>query len=98
MKIMDLYCRAVASFGFLLGITVVLDTFVLNQFLKNLMVKANTSSYSPYNTDGVANIIVIFFLLFGVPFIYYALKFFRTMKEEDKKPEEDEKNDPMCTV
>ena len=81
MKIISWYYRILTTFSILLGITVILDTFILKQFLKKLMVQANTSSISPYNTDGVANIIIILFLLIALPFLMWLL---RTRVEKDE--------------
>lgn len=71
---LDKYYRFLRFISIVLGITVILDTFCLKQFLKNIMVKANTSSYSPYNTDGVFNIIIIFALVIAIPFIVKVIE------------------------
>lgn len=42
--------------------------------LKKFMVKANTSSISPYNSDGVLNILAIVVFLIVAPSIIYFLR------------------------
>ncbi len=67
------YYRILTTVSILLGITVVLDTFIFKQFLKNLMASANSSSISPYTSDGVLNISVIFALVGAFPIAYFLL-------------------------
>ena len=74
MKWIILYYRILTSISLILGISVLLDTFVLNQMLKKFMVKANTSSISPYNSDGVLNILAIVVFLIVAPSIIYFLR------------------------
>jgi len=73
VKWLKIYYKVFAISSFIYGITVILDTFVLNQFLKNLMVKANTSSASLYNSDGVLNMIAILFAMLVIPGIIYLI-------------------------
>ena len=83
MKAIKLYYRCLSIVSFIIGSTVVLDTFIFKQFLKNLMVKANTSSISPYNSDGVLNIVVIVFLMCVIPAMVHTFFILIDRKEDE---------------
>jgi len=85
MKWLLLYYKILGISSFIYGTTVILDTFVLNQFLKNLMVKANTSSASLYNSDGVLNMIAILFSLVVIPGIIYLILCILTGRYEKRE-------------
>jgi hypothetical protein len=87
MKWIVRYYKGLSIFCFIYGISVILDIYVFKAYLKNLMVKANSSSMSAYNTDGVFNIIVLLFLMIILPLLLYYLICFFTPKE-DKKDED----------
>lgn len=83
--ILSRYYRLLTFLFYALGISVLLDTFVLKQFLKNMLVKANTSDYSIYSTDGVANWIILITLLIFGPAIIYIIDRYIKIKEFDYK-------------
>ena len=65
MKGFSIFCFGVAT-------SIILDMFVFKAYLKNLLVRANTSSYSPYSTDGQSNWVLIL-VLFGVGIMAYLI-------------------------
>jgi len=63
MEGFSIFCFGVAT-------SILLDMFVFKAYLKNLLVKANTSSYSPYSTDGQSNWVLILVLV-GIGIMAY---------------------------
>ena len=65
MKGFSIFCFGVAT-------SILLDMFVFKAYLKNLLVKANTSSYSPYSTDGQSNwVLILVFVAIGI-MVYFV--------------------------
>jgi hypothetical protein len=82
---------------FLVGLasTILLDMFVFKAFLKNLLVRANTSDVSPFSTDGQSNYILIIVAITAVAVISYILYRFAgepDAEEEDKKDDIEDKH------
>jgi hypothetical protein len=60
---------------FLVGLVslVLLDMFVLHGWLKDFFVRANTSDYSPFSTDGQSNWILVLISIGVILVISYLL-------------------------
>ena len=62
---------------------VLIDMFILGGKLKDILVKANTSDYSPFSTDGQSNYIFIFLAIIVCAIISYAI--LRILNSDNKK-------------
>ena len=82
MKGFSIFCFGVAT-------SILLDMFIFKAYLKNFLVRANTSSYSPYSTDGQSNWVLILVLV-GVGIVAYLI--YRSCAGGPENPD-DKKND-----
>ena len=71
MKLIIRYLKTIKTISIVLGISLIYDVIHPLHPLKNLMVKANSTSISPYNTDGVATITGLIILLIIAPALAY---------------------------
>ena len=64
---------------------VLIDMFILGGKLKDILVKANTSDYSFFSTDGQSNYIFIMVTLLAISFTSYIILRFTRGKNENQK-------------
>jgi len=70
-------------------ISVPVDTYVFGGKLKLLFIAlANTTSSSPYSTDGQSNIVIFIVGLTGLIICYYYLKRMGIFDKDDKKADD----------
>lgn len=74
--------KAIRLFLVFIVSSLLLDMFVFKAYLKNLLVKANSSSVSPFSTDGQSNYTVLILSIIAIVVISAILhKWFFGRKE-----------------
>jgi hypothetical protein len=76
---------------------ILLDMFVLGAWLKNFFVRANTSDYSPFSTDGQSNWVLVLVCVIALIIIIYIIGKLTSFVEDKKEDEPEEEEEDETT-